>query len=847
MPKSRSFKCPVHQKYARACASPGMRWGWLLSAMVSCVVVHASAELVNISGVYPHLAVTSSAGESGIGAVVPWADRLWAVTYSQHHPRGSDDKLYEITPDLEMIVRPESVGGTPANRFIHQATQQLIIGSHFIDKERNVRTLPLRVASGRMTGTAAHLTDPNRVYMYTMESGLYDVDARDLSVIVRYPDVQPRGDRFLHGYHGKGAYTGQGLLVVSNNGRRFDQHTPKGPAGVLATWDGTTVEENNGVFTDDHRANPSGDGPDPVDPQPHFMAGWNQVYLTQHCEVTGPGGIYGNPNPETDPIWSTGWDDKSILLRVMENREWNLWRLPRGSYSHDGSHGWHVEWPRIRQLDPQDPDSIYLMHMHGLFFDFPKTFSAANFAGLRPISAFFKMPLDYAMFEGRLVIAKNDASRFANPLVPRPQSNFWFGDLDTIKQAWGAPAGVGAVWKMDAVTAGQVSDPFLVHGFPQRTLHLRNDGDAAVELALEVSQGTPDWKEAMRWTVPANGYLPVLLSDLDAQWVRIKSHGVSSSLTAFFHMYSPYPHTAPHNEFNALADIDDNRPVSDGVLRLMPDTSLSLEFASARTDASPHRYHRIGSDIKLTDVVDQGAEAQLRRAAALQKGFRVDDASIYLLRDDMRYRLPRLHEGYEEPFASGWARGLREVVTERFLLNAHGTFYEVPRDNSGGVPKMRPLATHGKRITDFAPWRGLFVLTGVLDAAPASNQVVKNEDGSAALWLGEVDDLWRMGEPRGHGGPWKNTEVAANAASDPYLMFGYDRKELTLKATEATTITVEVDFLAENEWSPYKTFDLAAGETITYLFPEGFHAHWVRVRSSDATTATAQFKYGPAS
>ena len=180
------------------------------------------------------------------------------------------------------------------------------------------------------------------------------------------------------------------------------------------------------------------------------------------------------------------------------------------------------------------------------------------------------------------------------------------------------------------------------------------------------------------------------------------------------------------------------------------------------------------------------------------------------------------------------------------MLNCHGTFYEVPRSISGGIRKMRALTTHGKRITDFASWRGLLVLTGVLDDAPASDKLVKNADGTAALWLGEIDDLWRMGEPRGTGGPWKNTAVTANTASDPYLMYGYDRKELTLTAAAATTITVELDFLGDNTWSTYQTFSLSAGQTLTHVFPAGFHAHWVRVKSSAATTATAQFTYGPA-
>jgi hypothetical protein len=59
-------------------------------------------------------------GECGIGAVVPWAGRLWLITYTQHSPGGSDDKLYEIDADLQVTIRPESIGGTPANRMIHR-------------------------------------------------------------------------------------------------------------------------------------------------------------------------------------------------------------------------------------------------------------------------------------------------------------------------------------------------------------------------------------------------------------------------------------------------------------------------------------------------------------------------------------------------------------------------------------------------------------------------------------------------------------------------------------------------------------------------------------------------------
>jgi hypothetical protein len=799
--------------------------------------------------------MTNSHDECGVGAVVPWAGKLWAITYGPHLPTGSTDKLYEIAPDLSRVIRPESVGGTPANRIIHTVTNQLNIGPHFIDQDSNVRTIAPSAAPGRHTGSALHLTDPNRLYIFTMEDGVYDIDARDLSFIRRYPDVQGKGDRFLFGYHGKGAYAGQGRLVVANNGRPNNQNDPSGPAGVLATWNGTTVQQNGGSYfaTNDPNNTAEENTVNPVAAQPDYIAGWTQVSKTQHCEVTGPGGIYGNPNPATDPIWSTGFDAKSVLLHVMENQQWNLWRLPKGSYSHDGSHGWHTEWPRIRQLDPADPNSIYLMHMHGIFFNFPKTFSANNFAGLVPISNYYKMPTDYAMFNGQIVMGKNDASKFANPLAQKNQSNFWFGTMDDIEN-WGAPAGHGAVWMNEAVSAGQTSDPFLIDGFTSRTLHLRNNGGTTVPVVIQTSYGTNSWSDARSINVPANGYVHEILNDLNAPWVRLQASAASSNLTAFFHLHSPYAHATPASvgtdEFSALADIRDTRSMSDGIIRVRNNADLWLEFSSSRTSssgtASAHRYHLIGGPMELTDVTDPTAESAMRSTAATTKHFGGDNASVWIDSGGTRFRLPRLDPLYDQPFAAGWARGVREAVTERELLNCHGTFYEVPRANSGGYRKMRALATHGKRITDFASWRGLLVLTGVLDDAPASDRLVRTPDGTAALWLGEIDDLWRMGEPRGTGGPWLNTAVAANTASDPYLMYGYDHKELTLSATNATTISVEVDFLADNTWSTYQTFTLAAGETLTHSFPAGFHAHWVRMKSSAATTASAQFTYGPA-
>jgi hypothetical protein len=790
-----------------------------LLALDVAAVPDGPGKIARISGVYPHLTMSSGAGECGPGAIAEVAGDLWVVTYDPHSPGGSGaENLHQITPELERLIRPESVGGTPANRLYHEESGQWFIGHHVIGPAGMVRTIPTGELYGRLTGTARHLFEPeSMVYFGTMEEGFYEVDVDSLAVNRLYADTNRSGSprANLPGVHGKGLFTSNGLLYYTNNGGE----------GVLASWDGS---------------------------------GWTNEQVDNFTEVTGPGGVAGNL-PGEDRLWALGWDDASVLLKLREGgtgSPWHDFRLPKGSYTHDAGPGWYTEWPRIRQLDPSDPGSPYLMHMHGMFFDFPGTFSSTDFGGLQPISSYHKMPVDYTLFNGELVMTKNDASKFSNNLAQRAQSNLWWGSFEELS-TWGAPHGHGGVWLKEAVADGQVSDPFLVNEFTRITLHLREQGGVAVPVEIQTSDGDGSWTPLRTVPVGAGGYAFALLNDLGAEWVRLRAGAATSRLTAYFLLSNAYPHPTPassgSDEFAAIADIRDPANYSGGVMRVMADETLRLEFASSRAGengaAAAHRYHRIGTNLELYDIVNEGMEATLRSAAAAARGWNADAASVYLDDGGTRYRLPKLDSRYEAPFASGWARGFREVVTERELLNAHGTFYEIPRDGSGGIRRMKPITTHGKRISDYAAWRGLFAVSGISDSAPQTDTVVKNNDGTAALWLGEVDDIWRMGEPRGIGGPWLNTAISAGSASDPYLMYGYDRKvlELSHAADKPVVFTIEVDFLADGSWSEYEQFPVNPGQTVSHVFPEGFHAHWVRLVADTTTTATGQFAYGPVS
>ncbi len=780
--------------------------------------------IINISGTYPHLTVFSTSDEIGIGAVAAWAGRLWFITYPPHAPGASEDKLWTVDSGLSLTSRPESVGGTHANRMIHRESQQLIIGPYFVDTNGSVRVVSRRTMAGRLTGTARHLRDPaNKVYFASMEEGFYAVDVNSLAVTTLKPDAQTQtggAGLILPGAHGKGLYSGQGRLVYANNGEPgWSFAADPGfnrPAGSLL--------ENRGT---------------------DFSNGWSEVRRSNFTEVSGPGGVYGNASPE-DPVWSLGWDKCSVLLLLLDHGVWHSYRLPKGSYTHDALHGWYTEWPRIREIS----DGKLLMHMHGLFYEFPKTFSAANTGGILPICTYLKMPVDYCWWNGRLVMGRDDASTTGgNIWAGQSHSALWFGDLRDLEN-WGTPVGFGGPWKEDSVRANGASEPFLVAGFRKRVLHLKHGETRPVRFLLQAdSNGTGAWTNLATISVPANGYgwygFP---SDFSAAWVRLVPQDDASAVTAYFQLANPAQAPTP-GLFAGIAEVGAQAPLSEGIIRPRTGNARTLEFAATIESAhgeAKTAYYEIDGAMRLRRATNPAAETALRTTYSLARaGFSLDRASVIYTEGSNHFRLPRSGVAYESAFVSGWPRAVREVVTERNLFNAYGTFYELPRRDSGGFRRVRPIATHNKHISDFCSWRGLFVIAGLSSTATNNGHVFRSDDGGAALWFGNVDDLWRMGPPAGVGGPWKETPVKADIPSDPYLMFGYDRKTLALShtASRAVNFTVEVDFGADNTWSECRRFTVPAGQTVRHVFPDAYNAHWVRLRTDTETAATAIFTY----
>jgi hypothetical protein len=441
---------------------------------------------IQISGVIPSLTVTADQSpirsEVGIGALMPWAGRLWMVTYlSNRKNAGGGTGLYEIEAGFRMRKRVESVEGCYANRMLHGATHQIIIGPHVIDTKGNVRTIE-DIQNWRLTATMEHMEDPeNKFYCLAMEGLLWEVDIHTLRATLIYNLVEELGmDKDIMP-HFKGGHTGGGRVVVANN--TYDESTFLGQTsnGRLAEWDGSR---------------------------------WTVLERTAFNEVTGQ-------KSAKDTLFATGWDRASATLKVFADGKWYTYRLPKGSHNYD--HYWQTEWPRVREVEHER----LLMDCHGLFYELsPYTFGGKTW-GIVPICKHLRVVPDFCSWQGLLVLGGDHSSpRFDKYLLAgEPQSGLWFGKTDDLWQ-FGKPQGWGGPWWETPIETNQPSDPYLMTGFANKGIHLCHDASHPVDFKIEVDfLGSQAWQTYQTIRVGVNGYghheFPTGFS---AHWVRLTAN-----------------------------------------------------------------------------------------------------------------------------------------------------------------------------------------------------------------------------------------------------------------------------------------------------------------------------------
>lgn len=418
--------------------------------------------------------------ESGIGALMPWADALWAVNYNSHKKgTGSGLGLFRIDENLKS-ERVHVHDGTHANRLIHRESNQCFIGPYAIDLGGRVKVIE-GLLDHRLTATFRHLSDPaGRVYMLTMEGLLFDLDVQTLKPtlvvdLVKQFQINKRP-------HFKGGYSAQGRMVVANNG----------------FYEFGEVEAGLFEF----------DGKD-----------WRALSRKPHMDVTARQDM-GNV------MFATGWDESSVLFWALVKGEWQKYRLPKGS--HAFSHAWQTEWMRIREVETEH----YLMDIQALMYELQPVPFEGKVWGVKPICQHLRIIPDFCAFRGALALAGNQSTpnRDNNAVVGQPQAGIWFGKTDDL-WSWGKPQGWGGPWRKQAVKAGTVSEPFLMTGFDKKILHIRTDKSCDIQVEVDFL-GNGEWSTYE--TIRGTGYrFHIFPAGFSAHWVRLTA-GSDATVSAEF-------------------------------------------------------------------------------------------------------------------------------------------------------------------------------------------------------------------------------------------------------------------------------------------------------------------------
>lgn len=463
----------------------------------SYFVLHGQHD--NVSGVYPHLTMTANhmpRTEAGIGALMPWADRLWAITYVAHLARtGSGTGLYTIENNMELIKHPESVVGTYANRLVHTQSMQLAIGPYLIDTVGRVRLIP-EFKDHRLAATMTHLEDPvNKLYYLAMEGEFFEVDVNTLEVTQLFQLMEELNEPEKSKPHFKSGFTAHGRVVVCNNSYNSKDYSGEWNAGRLAEWDG--------------------------------KGEWKIIEETAFTEVWAAGSF-------GQPLIATGWDKASVIMRVFINGEWKRYRLPKGSRTFDETSC--TEWMRIREVETERA----LMDCHGLFYEIGMHTYDNELWAIRPISSHLRVIPDFCSWRGMLVLAGNQATpmKFGlqdrNPLAGQPQAGMWFGKTDDL-WSWGKPSGTGGVWLDSEVKANEASDPYLMYGFDKKVLHLKNNSNTQVNFTIQVDfVGNGEFSDFKTVSMADNSYQVVPFQDgFSAHWIRVVADK-DCNATAYF-------------------------------------------------------------------------------------------------------------------------------------------------------------------------------------------------------------------------------------------------------------------------------------------------------------------------
>jgi len=443
------------------------------------------ASPASYSGVIPEFAQIADLGpprsEIGVGCLMPWNGRLYVLNYVSHRKQtGTGAGLRVIDEHMNMTLHPAAVDGTYANRFVHAASNRMVIGPHVVEADHQVHTVK-ELIDVRVTGTTWHLTRPDElVYVLGMEGELFELNVQTLACeqIAELQDTL--GTEGEGKVHFKDCYCAFDRLVVCSNEYNEDDWRGDRAQGRLAEFDGNT---------------------------------WTMLERKPFVAIYGRGRFGGT-------MFASGWDRASAILKCFtaDDGTWRTYRLPKASHTFD--HKWQTEWPRIRETEHER----FLMDHHGMWYELSPWAYGNRVWGVRPISTHLWVHGDFCSWRGMLVIGADNASpaHAQNPTTAEPQSGLWFGKTDDLWQH-GKPAGWGGPWWDDDVKADEPSDPYLMTGFEHKCIHLSHTADTDVMFTIEIDfKGCGEFHPHEQVAVGPNGYAAhTFPTGFSAHWLRV--------------------------------------------------------------------------------------------------------------------------------------------------------------------------------------------------------------------------------------------------------------------------------------------------------------------------------------
>lgn len=434
--------------------------------------------------------------EAGIGAVIPWAGKLWFLNYPDTSGQGTGLGLWSMDSALSPVLVGET-NECDVARVVYGG--KLYIGRYVVDYQGNTTPITGFSAGERITAYAK-LPLSTDLWALTMAGAIYKVNTTTYVATLVNSVVAASGALNISGLvHGKAMWghpTGRYLFCVFNGSEGN---------GRLAAFD-TTLTNAAGAWATLDAGN----------------ASWINV-----------GGCY----EFNQHVFAFGHDDLSALMWVFPGTSYSTtpvkYRIPMSADHY--KHTYQQEWMRLRAVETER----FVLDLHGGFYQLSTVLAGSDdatssYPRLEPLARHARTIPDFCFWNGHLVVAGNQASPQSGNLYPdagQPQSGLLLTTLDDV-WSWGKPAGTGYWYRSASVSAGTVSQPMLMRGYKDKEVHLVNatGSDVAVDVLVRMTDLSADYTYTMV-TVPANGHAGVILPGGD--WVKVKPQTTCTNLTAW--------------------------------------------------------------------------------------------------------------------------------------------------------------------------------------------------------------------------------------------------------------------------------------------------------------------------